>query len=116
MNKLTLNSYRLLGCSGLRVYRWDFEKKGKVIELSVEGPLTSNDQELVIDAAMNGLGIVYTYDARIYRWIEEGRLERVLADWSPTFPGLFLYYPNRRPRPALRALIDCLREESERGN
>jgi len=36
-------------------------------------------------------------------------LKRVLADWSPMFPGLFLYYPDRRyKRPALRAFIDCL--------
>ncbi|MDB5426133.1 MAG: LysR family transcriptional regulator, partial [Phenylobacterium sp.] len=55
-------------------------------------------------------GILYTYDDdRIYESIAEGRLKRVLADWSPSFPGLFLYYSNRRhPQPALRAFIDCL--------
>ena len=41
--------------------------------------------------------------------IAAGRLKRVLADWSPTFPGLFLYYSGRRhPHPALRPFIDCL--------
>jgi hypothetical protein len=36
-------------------------------------------------------------------------LKRILADWSPTFPGLFLYYSNRHnPQPALKAFIDCL--------
>jgi hypothetical protein len=34
----------------------------------------------------------------------------VLADWSPSFNGLFLYYPGHRQVPvALRALIDMLR-------
>ena len=54
------------------------------------------------------LGILYAYDDdRIYRLIEDGQLKRLLRDWSPTFPGLFLYYSNRRhPPPALRAFID----------
>jgi DNA-binding transcriptional LysR family regulator len=34
----------------------------------------------------------------------------VLEDWSPTFEGLFLYYPGHRQVPAtLRALIDMIR-------
>jgi DNA-binding transcriptional LysR family regulator len=83
------------------------------LELSVDGSVISNDPEFVVQAALQGLGIVYIYDDRILRWINEGRLKRVLADWSPKFPGLFLYYPNRRlQRPALRAFIDCLREEA----
>jgi hypothetical protein len=61
------------------------------------------------ETALQGLGIVHAYDDRFHRWIGEGRLKRVLADWSPGFSGLFLYYPSRRhPQPALRAFIDCL--------
>ena len=34
---------------------------------------------------------------------------QILADWSITRPGLFLYYPNRRhSHAALGAFIDCL--------
>jgi hypothetical protein len=80
------------------------------IEMSVHGPLISNLQEVVLEGALQGLGILYSYDDdRIYESIAAGRLKRVLADWSPTFPGLFLYYSNRHhPQPALRAFIDCL--------
>ncbi|HZF26564.1 MAG TPA: LysR substrate-binding domain-containing protein [Steroidobacteraceae bacterium] len=92
------------------IYRWEFAKKGKQLELGVEGPLISNFQDVVVEGALQGLGIVYAYnDDRVHDAIEEGRLKRVLADWSPTVPGLFLYYPNRRhSQPALRAFIDCL--------
>ena len=91
-------------------YRWQLQKKHKKIEMAVEGPLTSNLQDVVLEGALQGLGILYTYDDdRIYESIAAGRLKRVLADWSPTFPGLFLYYFNRlSPQPALRAFMDCL--------
>ena len=92
------------------VYRWEFEKKRKKLEMAVTGPLISNLQEVVLEAALQGLGILYSYDDdRIYESIAAGRLQRILADWSPTFPGLFLYYSNRQhPQPALKAFIDCL--------
>jgi DNA-binding transcriptional LysR family regulator len=92
------------------VYRWPMEKKNKRLELEVSGPLISNLQEVVVEGALQGLGIFYAYDVDpVHEWIAAGRLKRVLADWSPTFPGLFLYYSGRRHlHPALRAFIDCL--------
>ncbi len=92
------------------IYRWELQKKQKKIEMSVQGPLISNLQEVVLEGALQGLGILYSYDDdRIYESIAAGRLRRILVDWSPTFPGLFLYYSNRHhPQPALRAFIDCL--------
>lgn len=82
--------------------------------MSVHGPLISNNQEVVLRAALQGLGIVYTYDDRIEGWIKDGRLKRLLADWSPRFRGLFLYYSNKRhAQPTLRAFIDCLLDRGE---
>ena len=98
------------------VYRWQLEKKRKKIEMSVHGPLISNFQEVVLEGALQGLGILYAYeDDGVYESIAAGRLKRVLADWSPTLPGLFLYYSNRQnPQPALKAFIDCLLERRPR--
>ena len=78
--------------------------------MSVDGPLISNLQEVAFDGALQGLGILYAYDdTGVQEATAAGKLKRVLADWSPTLPGLFLYYPDRRnPTPALRAFIDCL--------
>lgn len=93
-----------------RIYRWEFEKKGKKIDMAVEGPLIANHQDVVIEGAMQGLGILYAYDNdRVEEAIVRGLLKRILVDWSLTSPGLYLYYSNRRhPQPALRAFIDCL--------
>ena len=38
------------------------------------------------------------------------RLERVLEDWCPPFPGYHLYYPSRRQSsPAFALVVDALR-------
>jgi DNA-binding transcriptional LysR family regulator len=92
------------------VQSWEFEKKGKKIEIAVAGPLVTNRQDVAVAAAMQGLGILYAYDYEgVEQALAQGLLERILLDWSPMRPGLFLYYPNRRhTEPVLRAFIDCL--------
>ena len=93
-----------------RIYRWEFEKKGKRLDIGVEGPLVTNNSDIGVAAALQGLGIAYAFDREhIDAHLAKGRLVQVLADWSITRPGLYLYYPSRRHMPApLRALIDCL--------
>jgi DNA-binding transcriptional LysR family regulator len=42
--------------------------------------------------------------------IASGRLVQVLGEWSPTMPGLCIYYPaNRHPPTALRLFIEAIR-------
>ncbi|MDO9004649.1 MAG: LysR family transcriptional regulator [Aquabacterium sp.] len=93
-----------------RSHRWAFEKKGKRIEMAVEGPLVTNNSDVGVEAALQGLGIAYAFDReRVDEHLAQGRLVQVLTDWSITRPGLFLYYANRRHlQPALSAFIDCL--------
>jgi DNA-binding transcriptional LysR family regulator len=93
-----------------RIYRWEFERKGKKLEVAVKGPLIANHQDVVVEAALQGLGILYTYDTdRVGDALARGRLRRILEGWSLTSPGLYLYYSNRRhPQTALRAFIDCM--------
>jgi DNA-binding transcriptional LysR family regulator len=92
------------------IHRWEFKRRGKKVEISVDGPLISNHQDIVVEAALQGLGILYAYDIdRVHDAIRRGKLKCVLAEWSTTLPGLFLYHPSRRlPQAALRAFIDCL--------
>lgn len=89
---------------------WEFQHNKKKIETFVSGPVISNHQDTVVAAAIQGLGILYAYnDDGIANALRCGHLRRVLDKWSPTVPGLFLYYSNRHHfLPALRAFIDCL--------
>ncbi len=91
------------------LYRWEFEHDGAEFEVGVRGPLIVTDSAVLLEAAAQGVGVAYVYDERIPDWLAQGRLVRVLEAYSPTFPGLHLYYPSRRQmRPALRNFIDCL--------
>jgi len=59
---------------------------------------------------VDGLGIAYTIEALAEPFLRSGQLVRVLDEWSPSFEGLFLYYPGHRQVPAaLRALIDMIK-------
>ena len=42
--------------------------------------------------------------------IARGSLVRLFEEWTPSFPGFFLYYPSRRQmRPVFAAFLDLLR-------
>jgi len=92
------------------VYRWEFEKRGKPLTVSVSGPLIVNDADFMFQAALDGVGLAYALEDYVAEHIAGGKLVRVLDDWCPPFDGYFLYYPGRRHQPpALQALVDTLR-------
>ena len=100
--------YRMGACGP--VYRWEFEKRGKPVTVSISGPLIFNDVELTLRAASDGMGLAFALEEQVAERIARGELLRVLEDWCPPFDGFFLYYPSRRQQPAaLRALVDALR-------
>lgn len=100
--------YRM-GAAG-PVYRWEFEKRGKPVTVSVSGALIVNDVELTLRAALDGVGLAFLFEEHAAPYIARGELVRVLEDWCPPFDGFFLYYPSRRQQPAaLQALVDVLR-------
>jgi DNA-binding transcriptional LysR family regulator len=91
------------------VFEWPFERNGMSRKIAVDGRVMVNDPNLAVRAAVDGLGIAYTIEAEAQPFLRSGQLVRVLEDWSPSFEGLFLYYPGRRQVPAaLRAFIDMI--------
>lgn len=95
------------------LYEWPFERAGEQRKLAVQGSVMVNNPNLAVRAAVDGLGIAYTMEALAEPFLRSGQLLRVLEDWTPSFEGLFLYYPGHRRVPAvLRALIDFIRAGS----
>jgi DNA-binding transcriptional LysR family regulator len=95
---------------GEGIYRWELDRGAQSVAVAVTGSLILDDVELVIQAAVDGAGLAFMAEDRAEPYLASGALERVLEDWSPPFPGFFLYYPSRRHQPAaLTALVETLR-------
>jgi DNA-binding transcriptional LysR family regulator len=92
------------------VYSWEFDKGDQSLTVAVNGPLIVDDVELMIGAAIDGVGLAFADEERVAPHLASGALVRVLEDWCPPFPGFFLYYPRQRQLPAaLSALVETLR-------
>jgi len=92
------------------VYRWEFDKGKQSLTVGVTGPLIVDDVEIMVRAAIDGVGLAFMSEDRAAPHLASGELVRVLEDWCPPFPGFFLYYPRQRQLPAaLAALIETLR-------
>ncbi len=92
------------------LYKWEFAKANRSIEVAVDGPLILGDEGLVVEAALAGVGLAYVIEDQIAPLVKAGALARVLDEWCAPFPGFFLYYPGRRQvSPALAAFIEAVR-------
>ncbi|CAB3876658.1 LysR family transcriptional regulator [Achromobacter mucicolens] len=99
---------RMQSSGGL--YVWDFERRGRQVNVRVDGPLIFNTTQPQIDAALAGLGLSLLPEDELMPYLESGQLVRVLEDWCPSFEGYHLYYPSRRqPSPAFSLVVAALR-------
>ncbi|MFQ6180415.1 LysR family transcriptional regulator [Sinorhizobium meliloti] len=96
-----------------RLYRWEFERRGEAHVVDVQGNLTLDATDLILEAALSGAGLAYIGEYSLAAHIATGRLVPVLEEWCPAYPGLSLYFSQRRHMPAkLRAFIDLIREQA----
>jgi DNA-binding transcriptional LysR family regulator len=92
------------------IYAWEFERRGRELEVRIDGQVTVNASPHIVEAALDGLGIAFLPEGEFEPHLEEGRLVRVLDDWCPPFAGYHLYYPSRRhPSPAFSLVLGALR-------
>lgn len=93
------------------LYVWEFERRGRQLNVRVDGQVTLNSTPHIVVAALEGLGIAFLPEEEFAPHLEEGRLVRVLEDWCAPFAGYYLYYPSRRqPSPAFALVLEALRE------
>ena len=92
------------------VYVWEFERRGRQLNVRVEGQAIFNTSPHIVLAALGGMGIAFLPEGELEPHMEQGRLVRVLQEWCPPFPGYHLYYPSRRQHsPAFSLVVDALR-------
>ncbi|MBQ5265174.1 LysR family transcriptional regulator [Klebsiella pneumoniae] len=93
-----------------KILHWEFVKEGKIIEVEVAGPLTTDSQELMVEAAVRGLGLAYVWQNRATGYLRDGILQPCLEEWTTIEEHLFLYFPSRKHQTAgLRAFIDAMK-------
>jgi DNA-binding transcriptional LysR family regulator len=89
------------------IYKWEFDVDGRRVEYEVAGSLTVSDSLFQMEAALEGVGLSYTFEQLALPHIRAKGLKRVLTHYTPTFPGFYLYYPSRQQQPSkLKAFIE----------
>jgi DNA-binding transcriptional LysR family regulator len=95
------------------MHPWEFERDGEIVKITPTARVIANNIDLEISAAIQGLGLIATFDGFIERELKSGALVPVLEDWLQPFSGPFLYYQSRRHMPApLRAFVDFIKKRT----
>ncbi|WP_418129161.1 LysR family transcriptional regulator [Variovorax sp. 375MFSha3.1] len=99
------------------IFRWEFSDPsvaGHAFRFEPKGSYLTNDDEGMLRAALQGVGLIQHLDLAVQPHLAAGQLERVLAGWCMPFAGFYLYVPTRDQMPAkVRALMDFLVEKRE---
>lgn len=69
------------------LYAWELAKGAKKLQARVEGQLTCNSVNQMLNAALDGFGLTFLPYPLVQPYVEVARLVRVIEDWCPTFPG-----------------------------
>lgn len=94
---------------GGAVIRWALARGEQERVFEVSGQLRSNAPIALRDLAVDGGGIAYVPDWLVEADIAEGRLKRVLPEWSSRpIPAWAIYRSELRRTPRLRVFLDAL--------
>lgn len=92
------------------IFKWEFQHEGQPLAVATSGGLVLDDLPALLQAALDGAGLCYTYEAYAAPWVAQGKLAYVLQDWAPPAERFYLYYPSgRHMSAALRAWVDFIK-------
>lgn len=107
-----LTSLPCLAFAGLTSHpNWTFANaRRERVTIRANGPLTSDDAEALVHAAVEGLGVMLCTDWLVGRELAAGTLVPVLEKWLPEDEGaVYAVIPSNRLLPAkTRAFIDWI--------
>ncbi len=88
---------------------WRFEVEGKPVDVAVKSRMDATESSPLIEAAMQGFGVLYMPALPVQSHIDHGELVPVLQDYVRSDMWLSAAYLQRRHNSAaLRALLDFL--------
>lgn len=95
------------------LYIWELEKDDREVRVRVDGQLVFNDDDMIVQAALDGAGLAFVMESYVTHALAEGQLVRVLEEWCQPFAGYHLYYPSRfQPSAAFKLIVDTLRHRA----
>ncbi len=90
---------------------WRFRRRGVEKTVRVAGNLQGNNGDILVSAAIEGLGVVLQPSFLVYEALRQKSLVRILPDWEADELSLFAVYPHRKfLPPKVRSFIDFLAE------
>lgn len=93
-----------------RLSDWNFLRGDTALTIDPPAYLQTGDTRILVDAAVQGLGVGYIVRPAAQRFIRSGQLISVLENWTPTIPGFFLYYPKSATMTRrFRAFVDFIK-------
>ncbi|MCC6197498.1 MAG: LysR family transcriptional regulator [Burkholderiales bacterium] len=88
---------------------WRFRAGGEDIAVPVRGDLRVNDDEVIWQAVLGGVGVSLLPTFMVGNDLQVGRLQAVLTEYVPAEQNLYaLYLPNRHLSTKVRVFIDFL--------
>jgi DNA-binding transcriptional LysR family regulator len=98
------------------LFAWPFEKNGQTVKVKPTDTLVFNDNDMMLQAALAGLGIARLYEGLVNGHIKAGRLVPLLPSWQGSGSYLYLFYHTKSNMlPALRQLITVLKAQVNQG-
>lgn len=96
---------------------WDlYDGNCAMTRVPVRPRLICGEFRVLIEAALQGIGIAWVPESSCAEELRSGRLRVVLSEWGLPQGILHIVYPSRRGMlPAVRALVDFLAATFERG-
>lgn len=77
----------------------------------INGPLVTNDGDIAVQWALDGLGIIMRAQWDVVRYLESGRLQEVLKAYRTPEANIYAVYPQRLQMVRrVRAFVDFLSE------
>ncbi|MER9419940.1 LysR family transcriptional regulator [Mesorhizobium sp. M0306] len=107
-----LLEHSCLGFSGFQTFpAWEMtDSTGRRVSIEVSGPLVTDDAEVLVEAAVQGVGLMMSTDWLVGRELADGRLVPVLEDWTLADEGaVYVVMPSAKGQAAkTRAFADWI--------
>jgi DNA-binding transcriptional LysR family regulator len=88
---------------------WSLQKDGGRADVRIQGPIRANNGDSLVEAAIDGWGIILTPTFIAHEALRSGKLIAVLRDWRPVEPQFYAVMPPGRDRALkVRVFVDHL--------